>query len=111
MDADGTYSFSRVAAVQLEGYVGIHLSLSGHPSNKTEIELLIEYGDPSLAAAAATVELRDLQGRLQTRQQVDLINGTNRVRIPASGLSPGTYLIQVRNASLAHPLSLRAVKQ
>ncbi|MBO9641278.1 MAG: T9SS type A sorting domain-containing protein [Siphonobacter aquaeclarae] len=72
--------------------------------------MLIEYGDASLAAAA-TVELRDLQGRLQTRQQVDLINGTNRVRIPASGLSPGTYLIQVRNASLAHLFSLRVVKQ
>jgi hypothetical protein len=52
VDADGTYSFSRVAAVQLEGYVGIHLSLSGHPSKKTEIELLIEYGDGSLADAA-----------------------------------------------------------
>lgn len=74
MDADGTYSFSRVAAVQLEGYVGIHLSLSGHPSKKTEIELLIEYGDGSLADAA----------------HIHLVNGINRIRIPTSGLVSGT---------------------
>lgn len=109
VDTDGTFSFSKVMSVQMEGYVGIRLSLASHPSFRGEIEVLVEYGDPNLTSAT-TVELLDLQGRVISRQQLQLNTGINRARFGTMNLTPGTYLVSVRNNSLARPLSQRVIR-
>lgn len=94
VDWDGTFDYSVIKSVQLEGYQGIDLSASTLTSRN--VRAVVNYGDEQLAKAAR-VSLVDLSGRTLSSQQLTLEKGENPIEFQTNQLGSGLYLIRLEN--------------
>lgn len=96
VDLDGSFTYSPVRSVKLEGYLGIELYATVEPGRT--VKAFVKYGDDQLSDQA-TLSLVDLSGRKLSSKAVSLQKGTNPVEFSAASLGAGLYLIRLENAS------------
>lgn len=104
VDFDGKFMYSHIEAVNMPTLWETDMIVSPNPVvNVVDIRL-----DPD-AFTSPTLELRDLQGKLINRYQIDKIDVQKPFRLDLSNLTQGMYFMQV--SENGNSLSKRIIKR
>ncbi len=88
VDRDGTFAYSQIAAVQIEG-IGMQVRIYPNPAKKEKVIVELTGGAPG----AIRVQIYDRLGRAAGGPQPEIVGG--KAILDVSGLASGLYLVQI----------------
>ncbi len=97
VEANGAVQYSKVASVSLTKHVGdVVLTASPNPFGGTLTGSVY-----AAQSGMATLVLRDVSGRMIVRENVILHEGANAYGLPAQGIAPGMYQLNLYRQGVA----------
>jgi hypothetical protein len=90
VDIDGKQSRSAVVSAAISGGIKQGLMIHGNPRGGALQATIF-----AVRAQKASVRMISTSGQVLAQQDVSLLEGENRIKLPGSGLPAGTYVLQV----------------